>query len=340
VKSGWLIFVLLMPVTAAFAVEQSVGDQNLRIIQMEGQGEARANPDQAVVSLAIETKGSTAREAGTQNAQIATKVIAALKSRVASGGKVETGGYSLMPIYGLSSPQSDGGIHDWDANSEVAVECDPSIAGNVLDAAKAAGAVGSSMRNEQTGKATVQLWINARALTAAEATKLCAEKAGKVADAIKGKLAGKGQLRIEQGNVQAESEPAGNRGQQEIIGYQASNSISLVTGVIDQVGSLIDAAIAAGANRANFVNFNLRDDSKARSEAIADACKDAQFKANAAAHALGLRVKGVIKVTSVGDFRSQQGGMAAGMASDFVRTPIRPGELTVPAVVTVTYEIE
>jgi len=87
VKSRWLIFVLLMSVTLAFAAEQPAADQNLRIIQMDGHGEARANPDQAVVSFAIETKGSTAREAGTQNAQIATKVIAALKSKVAARGQ-------------------------------------------------------------------------------------------------------------------------------------------------------------------------------------------------------------------------------------------------------------
>lgn len=291
------------------------------------------------MSFAIDTKGSTARDAVEQNARIAAKVIAALKSKVGVGGKVETDGYALMPLYGAGSIQSESIIRDWAAGIDVVVDCDPSIAGSVLDAAKAAGAVGSSIRDEQSGKARVEIRIEARALTAAEATKLCAEKAGKVADAIKGRLAGKGELRIEPGNVQAESEP--QSGPQEIIGYQASNSISVETMAIDQVGNLIDTAIAAGANRANFVNFNLRDDSRARSEAIAGACKDAQLKANAAAQALGLKVKRVMKITSVGDLRSQQGGYSAGLASDaVVKTPIKPVELTVPAMVTVTYELE
>jgi uncharacterized protein len=339
VKLRWLIFVLLMPVTAAFAAEPSASDQNLRIIQIDGHGEARTNPDQAFVSFAIETKGSTAREAGVQNAQIAAKVIAALKSKVGAGGKVETGGYALMPLYGVSSPQSESRIRDWVADNDVVVEGDPSIAGEVLDAAKAAGAVGSGNRTE-TGRAHVELQIVAHALTAAEASKLSAEKAGKVADAIKGKLAGKGTIEINQGALQPEYEPVSTPNQ-DIIGYQASNSISVETTAIDQVGTLIDTAIAAGANRASFVNFNLRDDSKARSEAIADACKDAQLKANAAAQALGLRVKRVMKVTSVGDFRPYQGGMSAGVASDaVVRTPIKPGEVMVPAMVTVTYELE
>ena len=106
---------------------------------------------------------------------------------------------------------------------------------------------------------------------------------------------------------------------------------------------MIDAAIAAGATRANFVTFNLRDDSKARGEAMADACKDAQIKANAAAQALGLKVKRVIKVASVSDFRSQQGyggGASSGAMVGAAATPIKPTEITLPATVTVTYELE
>jgi len=343
VKLRWLIFVLLMPVTVALAAEQPGSEQNLRIIQVDGHGDARANPDQAFISFAIETKGSTAQDAGAQNAQIANKVVAALKSKLASGGKVTTGGYSLMPLYGPSSSQSQSRIRDWIAENDLVAEVDPSIAGDVLDAAQAAGSMGSSTINEQTGKARVELRIDARALTAAEATKLSAEKAHKVADAVNGRLAGKGTLKIEQGVVQSESEQIGNQSQQEIIGYQASNSISVETGAIDQTGSLIDTAIASGATRANFVNFNLRDDSKARNEAIAAACKDAQLKANAAALALGLKVKRVIKILSVGDFQPQQMGYAreaAFSASVTAITPTKPGELTVPAMVTVTYEIE
>jgi uncharacterized protein YggE len=188
----------------------------------------------------------------------------------------------------------------------------------------------------------MDLQIRATALTASEAIKLSAEKAKSVNDAIQRKLAGKGSSKITPGNVQGEHEPVNQN--QEVIGYQASNSISAQTAAIDQVGSMIDAAIAAGAMRANFVTFNLRDDSKARGEAMADACKDAQIKANAAAQTLGLKVKRVIKVTSVNDYRSQTGygGGGAGMGAivGAATTPIKPSEITVPATVTVTYELE
>ncbi len=341
-KVCWLMFVLLMPLTAAFGAEQPPVDPNQRIIEMDGHGEARANPDQATLSFAIETKDSSAHEAAVLNAQIAAKVIAALKSKVGASGKVETGGYSLSPLYTATTPgQSDHRIGDWVADNDVVVECDPSIAGSVLDAAQAEGAVGSSSIDQQSGKATMELHIRASALKASEAIRLSAEKARKATDAIKGKLTGKGTSKIVQGNVQPEGSAVGGQ-TQDIIGYQASNSISVETSAIDQVGSLIDLAIAAGATRANFVTFNLRDDSKARSEAIADACKDAQLKANSAAQVLGLKIKRVTRITSVGDFRPMQGGYVASFQSSVVgaTTPIRPGEMSVPAIVTVTYELE
>jgi uncharacterized protein YggE len=343
-KSSWLIFILLMPLTsAAFAQQPQPIDQNLRIIQMDGHGEAHANPDQASVSFAIETKGSTAQEAGAQNAQIAQKVIAALKSKVGAGGKVETGSYSLSPLFATTSAprfKSNG----WSAWNTISVECDPSIAGGLLDELRAAGAEGTSDTDSNSGNARIDVQVKASALTANEAGKKCADKAREVVDKIKGKLGGKGTVKIEQGRVQAENEQVNNQFNdqtQEIIGYQASNLVSVETGAIDQVGSLIDTAIAAGAMRANFVTFNLRDDSKARSDAIADACKDAQLKANAAAQALGLKVKRVMKVVSVGDFRPQPVGYSAAVQGSVSgTTPIRPGEISVPAMVTVTYELE
>ena len=63
----------------------------------------------------------------------------------------------------------------------------------------------------------------------------------------------------------------------------AQNTITVETGALDLVGPLIDAAIAAGANRVNSLDFNLRDNTKARNEAIAKAAKDAQAQAQALA---------------------------------------------------------
>jgi uncharacterized protein YggE len=49
-----------------------------------------------------------------------------------------------------------------------------------------------------------------------------------------------------------------------------------------------------------------------------------------------------MKVTSVGDFRPQPVGYSASFQASVAgtTTPITPGEITVPAAVTVTYELE
>jgi uncharacterized protein len=342
VRVPWLIFILLIPLTsAAFAQQPPPIDQNHRIIQIDGHGMAHANPDQASMNFAIETKGSTAQEAAARNAQIAQKVTAALKSKVGPSDQVETGNYSLSPIYATRLQQQDK-VSQWNATSTIYVNCDPSMVGSILDSAQAAGAAeGQSDKSENSDKATIALTVSAMALTASEASKRGAEKAREVVDAIKAKLGEKGTVKIALARVEAETGQVNDQ-TQDIIGYQASNWVSVQTGAIDRVGIMIDAAIAAGATRANFAGFNLRDDSKARGEAMADACKDAQIKANAAAQALGLKVKRVMRITSAGDFRPQPQGRfnAPVQGNGEATTPIKPGEITVAATVTVTYELE
>ena len=77
------------------------------------------------------------------------------------------------------------------------------------------------------------------------------------------------------------------------------------TGALDLVGPLIDAAIAAGANRVNSLDFNLRDDTRARNDAIAKAAKDAQAQAQALAAALGLKLGPIINATTMSAERPQ-----------------------------------
>jgi uncharacterized protein YggE len=341
-KLHWFIFALAMPVAVVFADEQPAADQNPRTIEVEGHGEARTNPDQASMSFAIEAEGSTAQEAGEQIAQTADKVVAALNSKIGASGKIVTGGYSMAPIYATAAGRRDK-VSSWFARYEIAVDCDPSEAGGVLDAAQSVGIGGSIDIRTQSPKALVNLYVNASALTADDTIKRVSERVNEVVDKIKPKLGANSTIKVWTGSVHAQSNFNGQS--QEIIGYKASNSISVETGNIDQIGSLIDTATAAGASRVTTVNFKLRDDSQARSEAVASACKDAQLKANAAAKALGLKIKRIMKITNVGDAvpppsDSEDGAEPVVSPVERGTTPVKPDKLTVPASVTVTYELE
>jgi uncharacterized protein YggE len=165
--------------------------------------------------------------------------------------------------------------------------------------------------------------------------------AEKVRDAIKVKLGDKGTMWTGGYSLFPEySEP--RDGKSAVTGYRAENSITVETGELGIIGPLIDAAIAAGANRINSLNYSLRADSKARSEAIAKAANDAQAQASALANALGVKLGPVIKASTESEVRVvplARFATSAPMATG-APTPVGPGQVTVPATVSLTYGIE
>lgn len=233
-----LAFAMVLPIAALAApMEPAVGnEQSTRTILVAGSGEASVPPDDAIMGFAIETHAQTAADAAKRNAELATKVIAALKTRLADKGQISTGGYSLNPDY-----------------------------------------------RQHQGESTAT-----------------------------------------------------------IVGYTAQNSIHVETGALDIVGPLIDSAIAAGANRVNYLNFTVKDNVKARSQAIAAAAHDAQAQAQALAAALGVKLVRVIKASTEAEIRPMpmMRAMSARMAGNAIATPVETGQVTVPANVTLTYEIE
>lgn len=175
--------------------------------------------------------------------------------------------------------------------------------------------------------------------TADEAARRNAAVAQKVTKALQSKLgeASKGKIWTAGYNLFPDY------AEQRIIGYRAENAIYVETTATDQIGALIDAGIAAGSNRVNSVGFGLRDDSRARSEAVAKASVDAQAQAKALANSLGVKLKAVYRATTEGAERPipmVMGVRAMTMEAGTAPTPIKPSEATVPATVSLTYEIQ
>ena len=85
-----------------------------------------------------------------------------------------------------------------------------------------------------------------------------------------------------------------------IVGYTARNSLSVRTTDMDNVGSLIDAAFAAGANTLDNVQFTVQDDSEAREQALTMAVEDARRKADVLASAAGLQVASIERISEGG----------------------------------------
>lgn len=190
-------------------------------------------------------------------------------------------------------------------------------------------------------QATLQLAIETHAATAAEAAGSNGALAQKVRDALKAKLQNKGLMWTGGYSLYPDYSEPRDGGEARIIGYRAQNSITVQTGALELIGPLIDAAIAAGANRVGSLDYDLRDNTKARSEAITRAAKDAQAQAQALAAALGVRLGAVVKAATVSEarpvpmMRFQAAGATANPA-----TPIEAGQVAVPASVSLSYEIE
>ena len=130
----------------------------------------------------------------------------------------------------------------------------------------------------------------------------------------------------------------------EVISYMAQNSVVITVRSLNNVGKIIDAALANGANRIDSLNFTASDTSAAKNEALTDAVHGAKEKAQAVASALGVRLVRIANVyaDTQADMPRNENYMPMMMAkgASAAATPIAPGELSVAATVNVTYVVE
>ncbi len=120
--------------------------------------------------------------------------------------------------------------------------------------------------------------------------------------------------------------------------YHVSNNVDITIRQLDTVGSVLDAAITAGANSINGVTFSLDETSSADAQARTAAVANAQAKAAELAKLNGVTVGDVLSISEV----SSNGPVApVAFAASRVDsgTTIAPGELTISQQVQVTYLI-
>lgn len=126
-----------------------------------------------------------------------------------------------------------------------------------------------------------------------------------------------------------------------IVAYRASNTVQVEVNNLALIGKVIDAGVAAGANRVEGVSFSLENDLTARVRALQQAVAEARDKAAAMAGALGVRLVEVSDVTegsvNVIAPMPRLGVMMA--RADAAATPVQPGEMRIQASVTLHYHI-
>lgn len=126
----------------------------------------------------------------------------------------------------------------------------------------------------------------------------------------------------------------------EVSNFQVQNMVNVVVRDIDNVGPVLDGAVAAGANTVYGVSFYLEDSSQATSDARALAVQDANKRAQELAAAAGMTLGPVVSITEGYSSGPIYGKGGAGMAAESVApAPIQVGTTTIEVDVTVVYQL-
>jgi uncharacterized protein len=211
--------------------------------------------------------------------------------------------------------------------------------------AGAGGAVGASeqVRGHTitvTGQGTVRtvpdraqlsLGVSTDARTAAGALRGNAGEIAKVIAAVKGQGIPAADIQTEQVSLSLRYSDNG----QGIVGYTATNSVSVVVRTLAKVGAVIDAAVEAGANQVSGPNLVRSDQNALYAQAMRAAISNARAKARTIAKAAGLTLRRIIEVTESGGPTPLP--VDAKTALPATGTPIEPGTQLVQATLTVTF---
>jgi uncharacterized protein YggE len=222
----------------------------------------------------------------------------------------------------------------------------PAITAGMLLAAPALAQTMPPAVISVTGEATVSVapdlaqidgGVTSEAKTAREASDANNAAMGKVLLALKG--AGIEEKDFQTSRLSLQPQSAPNRtGPSAIVGYRASNRVTIRLRDVTKVASVIDTLVAAGANDIGGINFTVSQASKLLDEAREQAIADARRKAEIYAKTAGVTLGAPLSISEEGNaapvpYRK----MAAGMAAS---APVAQGEETLQVTVSVSWAIK
>ena len=126
--------------------------------------------------------------------------------------------------------------------------------------------------------------------------------------------------------------------------YVVDNTVYVTLRELDQMGSLLDEVIAAGANSIFGIQFDVADKSAARAEARAIAVDNARLQAEDLAQAAGVTLGGIQSISFHGGgfpaaYYSGGMGGGGGYAAEG-GVPVSSGQLQITAEVSIVYDLE
>lgn len=194
-------------------------------------------------------------------------------------------------------------------------------------------------------EARVRLGVQVERPTAAEAQDEMSSLAESITNAIRAHGIGGEQIQTAQLTLYPVYDPrpveGPPTGEPEVRGYRATSTVVVTLSALDSIGPVIDAAVGAGANRVEGVDFGLRESTGPRAAALARAVESGRQKAEAIASALGVELGPILEVSEQGLIvpRVAMDELATAAFARAGQTPAHPGQIEVTATVALRYTI-
>ena len=190
-------------------------------------------------------------------------------------------------------------------------------------------------------QAQITFGVETEGSTSAEALNRNSELMNKVIAALK--QAGIQDKDIQTQNVSVypnyrHSGPVDQEGVPAISGYLASNQVSVLTNRLDQISSLIDKAVQAGANQMHGISFSVANTEAVYHQALEEALDVARGRAERLSRAADARLGKILAIDASGG-DSVVIPYAGGRAARDMATPIEPGQVETRAQVRVVWEL-
>jgi uncharacterized protein len=188
--------------------------------------------------------------------------------------------------------------------------------------------------------ATINLGVTTEGRTAQAALQDNARQMNALTQALR--RAGVAERDIQTSNVSVHPQQQYRENQAPLItGYQANNTVTAKVRNVNNVGRVIDAAVAAGGNTIHGVHFSHQEPEAQLDVARRNAIAEARRRADLYASALNMRVVRIVAVSEGGGYSPPMPMpmMAERMAAADASTPVSPGQIETRAHVNVTFEL-
>ncbi|WP_194287377.1 SIMPL domain-containing protein [Gracilibacillus oryzae] len=127
-------------------------------------------------------------------------------------------------------------------------------------------------------------------------------------------------------------------GNQQLIGYQATNRISVQIDNVDHIGNIIDIAVTNGANQISDIQFQVADENQYYQKALQAALYNGSQKASTISHTLSRNIS--LQPVSIKEIPADSPALYKTYQSSFsanAAVPVSPGQLEIEAKVKMIY---